>query len=110
MSHFIDIDPSRRNLVDEIFYNYSCYDALEFEISCIRKVKDTLRELFLLDIEHSKFRDNFNRENASFLHLMLITKYCQYCNCILEHQDQRLKAGSSQEQRARDSFENTCRL
>jgi len=83
MSHFIDIDPDRRNLVNEIFYDFSCYDALDFEISCIRKVRDTLKELFVLDIHHSRFTETevIQRMNR-FLHLMLITKYCQFAETL----------------------------
>jgi hypothetical protein len=64
--YIIDIDPSRRNLANEIFYDFSCYDALDFEISCIHKVRDFLKELFVTEIRQSKFRDRCYPENAPF--------------------------------------------
>src|SRR5919106_1854547 len=83
MSHFIEIDPSRKNLVNKILYEYSCYDALEFEISCIRKVMETLKELFFLDIKHSRFTETEVTQRMNrFLYLMLITKYCQFAETL----------------------------
>lgn len=64
--------------MNEVFYDFSCYDALEFEISCIRRVRDFLNELFLLDIKNSGFTESevTHRMNR-FLHLMVVARVCQ---------------------------------
>jgi hypothetical protein len=69
--------------VNEIFYDFSCYDALDFEILCIRRVRDTLKELFLLDIKNSRFTESEVTERMKrFLNLMLIARYCQLAETL----------------------------
>lgn len=83
MSHFIGIDQDRRKIVNDVFYNFSCYDALDFEISCIRKVTDFLKELFLLDIKNSRYKESeVTQRMRCFLHLMFIAKYCQLAETL----------------------------
>jgi hypothetical protein len=67
--------------VNEIFYDFSCYDALDFEILCIRRVRDTLKEL--LDIKNSRFTESEVTERMNrFLNLMLIARYCQLAETL----------------------------
>jgi hypothetical protein len=45
LNAFFDVDKDKYDSVREIFYNFSCYDALDFEVSTIMKTMTVLKEL-----------------------------------------------------------------
>jgi len=70
-------------LVNEIFSNFSCYDALQFEISAIKKVLDHIRELYITEINNSKYSEtDLTQRLARFLRIMLMMKYCHLAETL----------------------------
>jgi hypothetical protein len=83
LNELIKIDKDRYNLIQEIFYNFSCYDALDFEIACIHKNMQFLKELHISEILSSKYPENEITERMSrFLHLMLISNFCHFVETL----------------------------
>jgi hypothetical protein len=68
----------------EIFYNFSCYDALTFEISTIGKTMMFLKELYMVEITSSHFSETeLVQRMTRFLRLMLICKFCHFAEILV---------------------------